>query len=161
MLTELKSAHDDLLSGLTAMDAVTSEPLAERHKHSNARWRLSQGGLKTTIALRTIFAFLKPRVSEAEAAAIRTLQAAEMKLLRHSSTHVGKWAIAGIEADWPGYCSDYRAFRSILMASISAEKRILYVLADIVDASRAAVHPQCFDNEWHERVSIKHRYSTA
>ena len=126
MLNELKNAHDDLLSGLTAMDAVTGEPLAERYKHSNARWRLSQGGLKTTMALRTIFAFLKPRVSEADAATIRSLQAAEMKLLRHSSAHVGKWAIAGIEADWTGYCIDYRAFRSILMASISAEKRILY-----------------------------------
>ena len=142
MLTELKNAHDDLLSGLTAMDAVTSEPLAERYKHSNARWRLSQGGLKTTIALRNIFAFLKLRVSPAEAAEIRLLQAAEMKLLRHSSAHVGKWAIAGIEADWPGYCSDYRAFRSILMASISAEKRILYPLLSGREggAVRSATH---------------------
>jgi len=128
MLTELRRAHDDLLSGLTAMDAVTSTPFAERYEHSNARWRLSQGGLKTTIALRSIFAFLKSRVSPAEAEEIRVLQAAEMKLLRHSSAHVAKWAIAGIEADWSGYCIDYRAFRSILTASINSEKRILYPL---------------------------------
>jgi hypothetical protein len=128
MLTKLKSAHSDLLSGLAAMDAVTSEPLPERYKHGNARWRLSQGGLKTTIALRTIFAFLKSQLSPAEATEIRMLQAVEMKLLRHSSAHVAKWAIAGIEADWSGYCVDYRAFRSILMASINSEKRVLYPL---------------------------------
>lgn len=126
MLIELQKNHCDLLSGMAVMDAVTGELLVESYRHANARWRLSQAGLKASILLGSIFSFLLTRVASGEAAALRSVQSTHLELLRTSTDHVRKWPIDKIQGDWAGYCAGYRTFRWNLTIGITAEKRLLY-----------------------------------
>ena len=125
-ITELQNSHGDLLSGMAAMDTVTSQPVADSYRHSNARWRLSQAGLKASILLGSIFSYLLPRVASGDAAVLRSIQATHLDFLRIATEHVRNWPIDKIQEDWAGYCAGYRAFRWNLATCIAAEKRLLY-----------------------------------
>jgi hypothetical protein len=125
-LTELQNTHSDLMSGMAVMDAVIGQPVADSYRHSNARWRLSQAGLKASILLGSIFSYLLPRVASGDAAVLRSIQATHVDFLRTATEHVRNWPIDKIEEDWAGYCGAYRAFQWNLTTCIAAEKRQLY-----------------------------------
>lgn len=126
MLIELKEVHENLLWGLAVMDEVTDEPVADSYRHTSARLRLSQAGLKSSLLLGKILLHLSPRVSAGEAAELRSIKATHLQLLRTSTEHFGCWSADKIQADWTGYCAGYRTFRWNLQAGIATEKRALY-----------------------------------
>lgn len=128
MLSELQEAHNDVLSLMALLDAVTREPVAERDRYANARWRLSQASLRRRTLVAKIFQHLIPRVGSKDVVTLQSLQSANLEMRHHSAEHVGKWTVHTIEADWLGYCDASRAIRAKMNDCISAEKRILYPL---------------------------------
>lgn len=125
LLAELERAHDELLSAIATMDAVTHKPTAARDQYINARWRISRASLNRRTLWGKIFQHLSPRVNPSDAAALRSLQSANHDTLHRSAAHVGKWTVALIEADWPGYCEASDAIRAKLKDRLDADKRIL------------------------------------
>ena len=126
MITELEKVRDEALSAMGAMDAVTSDSVADRYRVSNTRWRLSQAGLRGCTASGIIFQYLFPRVGPNEAEALQSLQRDHLEILRHSTVHIGMWTLDRIEADWPGYREAYRVIRGKMTTYIDTEKRILF-----------------------------------
>jgi hypothetical protein len=128
LLAELQAAHDVLLAAMAVMDAATRGENPERNLYSNARWRLSQASLNRRALWRRIFAHMMAKAGARDAAALQSLQSADVELLQKSAAHVGKWTVDKIEADWRGYCESSRAIRQGMEACIGAEKRVLYPL---------------------------------
>ncbi len=126
MLSQLQKSRDDLLIALAMMDTITSEPVADCYRVSNARWLLSQAGLKGCTAWGNIFHYLLPKVGPRGALALQSLNLAHLDVLANSSSHIGKWTLGAVEADWPGYCKAYRVVRRKMMTCIEAEMRSVH-----------------------------------
>jgi hypothetical protein len=125
MLIELEKVRGEALTAMCAMDAATSESVADRYRVSKTRWRLSQAGLRGCTAGAIIFQYLLPRVDPVATEALRLLQRDHMEVLKQSTLHIGLWTLDRIEADWRGYCQAYRTIRLKMTTYIIAEKRIL------------------------------------
>lgn len=126
MLAELEKVRGEALNAMGMMDAVTSEPVADRYRVSNTRWRLSQAGLRGCTASGIIIQHLLARVDSKAVEALQLIQRDHLKVLSDSTLHIGAWTLDQVEADWAGYCEAYRTIRWKMTTYINAEKRILY-----------------------------------
>lgn len=130
LLSELRVAHDNLLSAMDAMNSATSVAVPDRDCYTNARWRLSQASLRRRTLWGKIFQHLLAGAAPSAVEALKLLDMANRDMLHLSAAHVGKWTTASIELDWRGYCGASRAVRWKMKACITTEKRILYPLLE-------------------------------
>jgi len=94
----------------------------------NARWALSRASAGRRLLWADILHFLAPVADREAALELRRLQDIDIALVRASADHVGRWTIAAILADWPGYCEASQAMRGRMISAMEAEKQILYPL---------------------------------
>ena len=130
LLSELQTAHADMLFAMAKMDAVTREATSDRSSYTSARWQLSKASLTRRLLWSNIFQHLMPRVGADNAAVLASLQSADWEMLQYSAAHVGKWSTDEIEANWPAYCVASRALRLQMKACMDAEKRGLYPILE-------------------------------
>ena len=121
MLSDLSAVRAELRIAIANMDVVTRKKQADRYQLSSRRMRLSQAGLKGCNAWNAIMKDLPQRVDRDAAESLRSLHQDHLEVLRHSSTHIGKWTLDRIEEDWSGYCAAYKTLRGILLGYIESE----------------------------------------
>lgn len=126
LLIEFQKAHANLLNAMTDLDGVTNEPLPQRERIINSRWRISRASLARRSLWNEIYAYLSYDSSEANHAELRRLQESDRALLRSSSEHVSEWKIDAVVKEWPSYCAASNAIRWKMKAAIGMERRLLY-----------------------------------
>lgn len=135
LLLELRHAHEQVLCAMEELKRVTCEYSPNERRLTHARWKLSLAGMQRHSTWQRICLFLMSRVSIAEEAELQRLQSIDAKLRTESSEHIGKWTIAAILSDWPGYCDASRAMRWQMIGQMEEEKRILYPLLRTICSS--------------------------
>ena len=130
LLTELRSAHRELMWQISAMEKLTREPAFDPKTCTNGRWRLSQASLARRLLASRIGDFFLVRVSENEREDLKSLMLADQALLRDSSAHLGRWSGEGIKSDWPNFCREAREMFRKTQRHIALEQRVLYPLLE-------------------------------
>lgn len=128
LLTELREAHDRLLSAMASLDEITRGPLPSKEGIIDARWNISRASLARRTLWNRIHAYLLVRSTGAAAEDLRWLQEGDMLLLRSSTAHVSRWTVQSVMQEWPAYCEASRQIRAKMKAAISAEQRVIYPL---------------------------------
>ncbi|MGQ0589752.1 MAG: hypothetical protein ACT4N8_09505 [Sphingosinicella sp.] len=127
---ELQQAHHDLLAALATLEELTAEPRPDPGRYPNARWRLSLASRRRRTVTTAACTELLGTASPDEASIIRALIAGEAHKLGESASHVRKWCMDAIAADWSGYCAASNALRKSMRDRITAEQAVLYPLLD-------------------------------
>jgi hypothetical protein len=129
-LSELRSAHRDLLKQIQALEVLSQAPSADAATLATARWRLGQASLSRRLLAGRIGEYFKSRCPAEEAVALQSLSAADREMLRLSAVHLSKWTAETIARDWDGYCHDGRAIRRQTQVHIALEQHLLYPLLE-------------------------------
>ena len=104
-LNELKEAHESVLGAIGELAELTRGSVPSKGELASVRWRLSAASLSRRLIWGRIHAFLSRRVSDpAVDRDLRHLQETDMRLMRTSTEHVGRWSLEAILGDWAGYC---------------------------------------------------------
>src|SRR5947209_18579114 len=83
----LKSAHRDVLAELKSLERLTREPSVCQERYGAVRWRLGQASLNRRAVWNSVYACLARRARVDDAHALRSLQVADIELLRLSTAH--------------------------------------------------------------------------
>lgn len=126
LLSELQSAHTQLLASIAVMEDVTALPKADLVQLTRARLKISQASLARRFIWRRIQEHLLCRVRLADCARLRDLTHLDLKQFQRSSAHVSRWTGEAAVADWPGYQAASKAIREHMLAGIKSERTLLY-----------------------------------
>lgn len=126
-LSELQSAHENLLAWMWALDDLTRQPTPRRGQLETVRWFLSKARRDRRLALEAVSAGLT-KLSPAEAEAVKDSRTLTYDAMAAGSRHIAKWTLGAIEADWAGYGSETSNMRDLWIKAIEAEKQALYPL---------------------------------
>lgn len=131
MLLELKRAHDVLLSCLDELERLTLDPLPDRAKLANIRWKLSKASAERRKLVDAACDFLAINgANSIDRSRVAALREDIAESVAASSTHVRRWPVDQVLADWDGYRAASAALRKAMRARILQEQRALYPLLD-------------------------------
>ena len=134
LLGRLEDAHSTLLGAVEELAELTRGAVPDKERLIEGRWRVSEASLVRRLLWGRIHAYLSEHATGEFESSLRQLQQADMRLIRTSTEHVGRWITDAVIDDWPGYCSASNAMRSRLIEGIELEKRLLYpILEALVD----------------------------
>ena len=128
-LAQLRAAHRELLDCVAEMERVTSE-ISGPLEYAPARFRISRASLARRTLWHRIFKDLSDRTDPHDAETLRVLNHADMRLLRQSSDHIGRWSAETVLLDWRGYCEASRHIRRAMRDAIALEQRLLYPILE-------------------------------
>ena len=131
MLSDLRAAHNQLLICVSEMEHVTSELEPNPLRYTGARLRISQASLARRGLVHRIIKHLSRVVSSADAHALQALEATDAQNARQSTTHVSRWTVDAIQADWAGYQKGSLEIRTRIKEGIKAEQQVLYPLLQL------------------------------
>lgn len=126
LLSDLQAAHSGLLAAMSEMERVAQPPPKRVTDVTAARLKMSQASLARRILIDQACDFLRSRVTETDAGALRALGRVRYEYQLHSTTHVSRWSVTQIARDWTGYCAASREIRRRMAQSIESERSILY-----------------------------------
>lgn len=126
MLNQMQEAHADLFTAMGELDFITREPLCDRVKLINARWRISQKSLVRRLLWSRIYDYLQPKVGAAAALLLSRLRQADAQLQSLSAGHVRQWTTDTVDQDWAGYGAASLSIRVQMASCIEMEKRLLH-----------------------------------
>ena len=128
LLTGLRAAHCEVLKCIAELARVTGEPGPDVSRYTAARFRISRASLERRSLWQRARRHLQSKITAADAEKIRFLASIDSDLGRCTTDHVGRWTLAAIQRDWPGYRDASRHMRQRMSECIKAEKQILYPL---------------------------------
>ncbi|HUE78885.1 MAG TPA: hypothetical protein VMN38_04570 [Sphingomicrobium sp.] len=157
LLAQLRDAHASLALAMRVLEELTCGSLADRERYAAARWRISQASLSRRTLWGKIYRHLIAGVGLQDAAVLNDLQADEMRMLHCSAAHVGRWTMAAIDQDWPGYCRASEVVRGQLSARTDNERRLLYPMLERLSRARGNGPPRPAANvpthSWADRIT--------
>ena len=125
-MADLRTLHEDLLTALAQMEALTAQPGFDEAELSRLRYRLSRISGERRRLVEQLCVTLGAQASGAEAARIAALRESNLRARTASTAHIGAWSLRDVIANWPGYCRASAEMRAIMRAQIAAEKAVLY-----------------------------------
>jgi hypothetical protein len=134
VLFELKRAHAALLSCLDELERLTRDPVPDRAKLADTRWRLSKASAERRRLVDAACDLLMISALSSDRAEVRTLREHGTELVAASSSHIRRWPIDQVLGDWDGYRIASAALRKSMRARMLQEQRTLYPLLDRVAA---------------------------
>ena len=131
MLLELKRAHDALLSCLDELERLSLDDRPDRAKLANIRWKLSKASAERRKRVDAACDYLSMHSANAiDRDRVASLRADIADGVAASSSHIRRWTIDQVLADWGGYRAASAALRKTMRARILQEQRALYPLLD-------------------------------
>jgi hypothetical protein len=130
LLAAIKQAHQQLITEMTNIEALTRETEPSRLRFSHLRWKLSQASLSRRTLCAKICDHLGPTVTDEESAALKTVQEADRELARASAMHIGRWSTDCIESSWSAYCQASGEIRWKMRAYLGMEQRLLFPILE-------------------------------
>jgi hypothetical protein len=127
-LAELMRAHEDLLAGISDLEAQTRLETPDADALAKVRWRLSQASRARRRLVDAACERLLESSTPVQAARIQTLRDNSAETSATSSSHVRTWTIERVVADWQGYRRASASMRRQMRDRISAETTVLYPL---------------------------------
>lgn len=128
-LAELKSAHENLVAWMWALDELTTYDSPPQGRLETVRWFLSRARRDRRLVLEAIFETI-PRLPSAQAEALRSVRALTYEAIARASEHIARWTLDAIEADWTRYREETRRMRDLWLRAIEQEQRTLYPLLE-------------------------------
>ena len=125
LLAELRAAHDELIQAIDEMESVAANSEADSPAFNSARFRIGRASLARRMLWHKIQSHLLPQVKEADSTVLRSLQEEDAKLLRHSSSHVGKWTPQAALDQWDEYKAAAKEMRQHMRDSVENERKLL------------------------------------
>jgi hypothetical protein len=129
-LESLKEAHRNLRRAIEELEQLTRGPLPSREHLIDVRWRVSEASLARRLLWGRIHAYLSDHGGAAVERSLRTLQEADIRLLRLSAKHVSEWTSEHITDNWLDYCRASEVMRERMTEAMTAEKRLLYPILE-------------------------------
>ncbi|WP_447726371.1 hypothetical protein [Sphingomonas koreensis] len=131
MLLELKRAHDALLSCLDALERLTLDDTPDRATLASIRWKLSKASAERRKQVDVACDYLSMNSANSiDRGRVAALRADNAESVATSSSHVRRWSMDEVLADWDGYRAASAALRKAMRARIQMEQRALYPLLD-------------------------------
>lgn len=131
MLLELRRAHDVLLSCLDELERIALDDTPDRAKLANIRWKLSKASAERRKRVDAACDYLLMHSANAiDRDRVAMLRADIAESVAASSSHVRRWSMDQVLADWDGYRAASAALRKTMRARILQEQRALYPLLD-------------------------------
>jgi hypothetical protein len=137
-LNELKQAHADLLGSIDELARLTQGPVPDKQQLIEVRWAVSAASLARRLLWGRILAILSRRTPPSVARDLQALQEIDIKLIRASVNHVGRWTADAVIQDWPGYCRASEHMREMMIEAVAAEKRLLYPILEAFESGCSA-----------------------
>jgi hypothetical protein len=128
MLAELKQVHEELLTALDDLDAITNAPRPDETRLASARVRLSRASNKRRRIVEAATLNLLDTATPVQARELRALRERYAAQLESSTRHISSWGLRDIMADWPGYCRAATAMRQSLRDLVADDRATLYPL---------------------------------
>jgi hypothetical protein len=130
LLAAIKQTHQQLISEMANMEALTRETEPDRLRYSHLRWKLSQASLSRRNLCAKICDHLRPAVTKAECETLTTIQDADRELARASAMHIGRWSADSIQTSWSAYCQASGEIRWKMRAYLGMEQRLLFPIIE-------------------------------
>lgn len=127
LLTDLKLAHDELLTALIALEDAMAAPAPPNH-YPLARYRLSRASRARSVLVATICSELLTRATPMEASQVTALQVDGVSRLLESASHVQTWTLDRVSEHWEAYREAAAKIRESMRERIETEKATLYAL---------------------------------
>lgn len=128
LLTQLKQAHDALLTELDAMDEVHAERTPDFNHYTTVRWRLTKASRARRTIIEQAVTKLRERASPADLAVLTKLRAEDIEAVRRSSEHVYRWTAEAVRQEWASYRQASATVRASMRARIRLEQESLIPL---------------------------------
>lgn len=129
-LRELRRAHADLLAEIDGLAALTRAPEPDVDALTSSRWRLSRASRRRRALVGSLYGRLSPSATPAEAGQIRFLQTADQASVEASHSHVARWTVQTIRANWAAYCKASETMRASMKERVSKEQAVFYPLLE-------------------------------
>ncbi|HSX54224.1 MAG TPA: hypothetical protein VLG14_02910 [Sphingomonas sp.] len=131
MLLELKRAHDALLSCLDELERLTLNDTPDRATLANIRWKLSKASAERRKQVDAACDYLSMNsATSIDRDRVASLRENIAESVAASSSHVRRWSMDQVLADWDGYRASSATLRKAMRARILQEQRALYPLLD-------------------------------
>ena len=122
---EMECAHLALRKAITQLAHLTQGAPPSRGVVVETRWNISSASLGRRSLWHRILAELSHHRFDPVRADIRSLEDADMELIRRSCAHVARWNIDAVMHDWPGYGVASKAMRDRMTAAMEKEQSVL------------------------------------
>jgi hypothetical protein len=139
LLAALRHSHEQLITEMATLDALTEEKNPDRLRYSQVRWRLSRASLTRRNLSARICADLDSLVGQSDRLTLKEIRNADCELARNSAVHVGQWPADSIDTNWPDYCDASREIRRRMEAYLDLERRLLFPLLERAVAAEPKV----------------------
>ena len=131
VLFELKRAHDVLLSCLDELERLARDDTPDRARLANIRWKLSKASAERRKRVDAACDYLTMHsATSIDRDRVAALRADIAESVAASSSHVRRWSMDQVLADWDGYRTASAALRNAMRARILQEQRALYPLLE-------------------------------
>ena len=130
MLFELKRAHAALLSCLDELERLTRDPVPDRAKLADTRWRLSKASAERRRLIDAACDLLMISALASDRPNVRALREHNAEHVAASSSHISRWPIDQALADWDGYRAASVMVQKKMRDHILLEQRTLYPLLE-------------------------------
>jgi len=128
MLDKLRRLHEDILSKLDELDALTSMPRPPMDRLPALRQSLTRSSRARTMLLERAYDQLIADAAPAKKAALELLKAGGKENMITSTRHIGSWTLREIGGRWPEYCAASATMRAEMRKRIRSEKELIYPL---------------------------------
>lgn len=123
-MDQLAKVHKELKELIQLLAAETAKPTADMAAVSGIRMRLTRASRCRATLLEDMFAAACTNGRSPDRAITNVVMDARKARLA-SGTHICKWTLRAIEADWNGYCRDSAQMRSLMLRQIESEAKAL------------------------------------
>jgi hypothetical protein len=131
VLLELKRTHGALLSCLDELERATLDAAPDRASLANIRWKLSKASAERRKQVDAACDYLSLNSANSiDRSRVVALRADNAEGVAASSSHVRRWSMEQVLADWDGYREASAALRKAMRARILQEQRALYPLLE-------------------------------
>jgi hypothetical protein len=123
-MDQLAKVHGELKELIQLLAAETAKPTADMAAVSAIRMKLTRASRCRATLLEDMFAAACTNGRSPNRAITNVVMDARKARLA-SGTHICKWTLRAIEADWNGYCRDSAQIRSLMLRQIENEANAL------------------------------------
>lgn len=138
MLTQLKALHAELRRAIAELAAETAKAEPDEVTLPAARLKLTRASSRRKSFIECSISPLLHDLPPDDARRVADLRRVAADMAVESSTHIGRWTMRAIIADWEGYRASSAAMRSQMQRRISEEAAILYPLLEAKATPQAA-----------------------
>ena len=138
MLTQLKALHNELRKALAELSVETAKAEPDETNLPVVRLKLTRASRRRKAMIECTISPLLHDIAPEDARRMEDLRRAGADMAVSSSSHITRWTMRAIIADWKGYRTASATMRAQMLRRIAEEAAILYPLLEAKEGRKAA-----------------------